>query len=101
MAKIINITDKLSSEKPKIIIGENEFEVNNSMMTVMKFEELLNDSTTEAFKKAITLSLGEDAVDKLNFEELSVENFKIVTVAILAAMQGIDYEEAEKRFQQF
>lgn len=101
MAKIINITDKLSQERPKIIIGEHEFEVNDSMMTVMKFEELLNDSTTDGFKKAITLSLGEDAADKLKFDELSVGNFKVVTIAILAAMQGVEYEEAEKRFQQF
>ena len=40
MAKIINISDKLSFEKPSIQVGEKKYTVNDSLETVMKFEEV-------------------------------------------------------------
>lgn len=101
MAKIINITDRFDNEKPKIKIGEKEFEVNDSMKTVLKFEELANDGSTESLNEAIKITLGEDAIKYLNMNELSISNFKVLTIAVLAAIQGLEYEEAEARFRTF
>lgn len=100
MAKIINITDKFSNDKPKIVIGKKEFEVNDSIEAVLKFEELSNEGSVDALKQAIKITLGEKAVDDFGINKISISNFKVLTVAIMAAIQGIDYEEAEKRFHQ-
>lgn len=101
MAKIINITDRFNNEKPKIKIGEKEFEVNDSMETVLKFEELANDGSIESLNEAMKITLGEDAIKYLNMNELSISNFKVLTIAVLAAIQGLEYEEAEARFRTF
>lgn len=99
MAKVINITDKLSLDKPKIVLGEKTYEVNDSMETVLKFQELAQNSTTDNMEAAIKLSLGDKAAKELNIKKMSIQNFRVLTIAILAAMQNIEYEEAEARFQ--
>ena len=98
MAKIINITDKLSNVKPVIIIGEKSYPVEDGMDVVMKFEELAAKSTSDALKESIVLTLGKEAVEELNVSSWSLENFKVLTIAILAAVQGVEYEEAASRF---
>ena len=96
----MNISSKLNPDRPKIIIGEKEYEVNDSIGTVLKFEELVGElDGAEGMAKAITVALGEKAVKDIDVMSLSLANFKVIIVAILAAMQDIEYEEAEKRFQ--
>ena len=99
MSKIVNITDKLNNDKPQIKIGEEYYQVNDGMETVIKFEELIADSSVEKLTKAVEISLGDEAAKKLKVRTWSIGNFKVLTIAILAAMQGIDYEEAEARFR--
>lgn len=99
MSKIINITDKLSSEKPKLQIGEDIYEVNDSMNTVLKFQELSQDSGFENLEKAVELAIGEKPAKKLCIKEMSLSNFKVIVTSIMAAMQGLEYEEAATRFQ--
>ena len=100
MAKIINITDRLSIIKPVIVIGEKSYPVNDEMGTVLKFEELVVTSSIYSMIKALELSLGEKAVEEIGAKEMSLANFKVLMTAILACMQGIEYEEAEARFPQ-
>jgi hypothetical protein len=98
MSKVINITDKLSKDKPTLVVGDKEYEVNDSMEVVLKFEELASELTIENMEKAITLALGKDAVKDMKILKMSLQNFKVYMIAILAAMQDISYEEAEARF---
>lgn len=98
MSKMINISDKLDNTKPKIQIGEKEYEVNDSMSVVMKFEELSVASTSESMMAAMELTLGKKAAEELDIANWSIKNFKIMITAILAAMQGMTYEEAESKF---
>ena len=98
MAKIINISDKLSKDKPKIKLGEKLYVVNDSMATVLEFEELATLGTSDSMMKAIELSLGKEAVEELDIKNMSISNFRVITTAILAAMQDLTYEEAESRF---
>ncbi|MGH0053667.1 MAG: hypothetical protein ACQ5SW_09790 [Sphaerochaetaceae bacterium] len=97
MAKVINITDKISVEKPVIQIGEDMYEVNDTMGVVLKFQELVSDENN--VKIALELALGEEAAKKLDFESMRVSNYKVLITAIMAAMQGLTYEEAASRFQ--
>lgn len=99
MAKVINITDKFNTEKPKIVIGEDEYEVDDGVETVLKFQELSEDMSIPNLIKAFNMALGEDKTEKLNLKSLSIKNFRVLTIAVMAAMQSIDYEEAEARFR--
>ena len=101
MSKIINITDKLSTEKPSIQIGEKIYPINDGMGTVLKFEELLKDSTVTNLVASVALTLGDDAAAEIGVSNMSLNNFRTLTTAILAAMQGISFDEAEARFREF
>ncbi|MHB8061254.1 MAG: hypothetical protein ACYDG2_01265 [Ruminiclostridium sp.] len=99
MSKIINITDKLSNENPSIQIGERIYTVNDGMATVLKFEELASAGTTSAMVEAIATALGAKSAKELGVENMSIVNFKVLSIAIMAAVQGVEYDEAAARFQ--
>ena len=100
MSKVINITDKLSLERPRIQIGDKSYEVDNSIETVFKFQELsAQGGNEESMTKAITLAIGEEAANELNITQMSIANYKVLTIAILAAMQELEYEEIESTFR--
>lgn len=99
MAKIINISDKLSNEKPKLLIGDVEYTINNGMSTMLKFEECLSKQDISSMVKAVELVIGEEEAKQIGINEMTFEDFKVIVIAITAAMQNVDYEEAEKRFR--
>ena len=101
MAKIINISDKLSSGKPTIQVGEKTYPVNDSLEAVMKFEESYGDSDTLSMVECLKVALGQEACDELAFEKMSFCNVKVWFLAINAAMQDMTYEEVESRFRKF
>ncbi|PYG90137.1 hypothetical protein LY28_00017 [Ruminiclostridium sufflavum DSM 19573] len=100
MSKVINITDKLISEKPVIQIGDRNYPVNDGMSTVLKFEELAVSGTSENMVEAILIALGEQAAKELDVANMPIANFKVLSIAIMAAVQGVEYEEAAARFQE-
>ncbi|HHY42983.1 MAG TPA: hypothetical protein GX514_09125 [Thermoanaerobacterales bacterium] len=104
MGKVYDISSKLTSEKPKIKIAENkEFVVNNSMKNMLKIDQMLQNAdidNAEFLNQAITLFLGEEAAKVLDEMDLSVKNYQTIFMAIMAAVQEIDIEEAEKMFQE-
>ena len=101
MAKIINISDKLSFDKPSIQIGEKTYEVNDSLETVMKFEEVYGDGDTQGMLECLKVALGETAANELQFDKMSFKNIQVWFLAINAAMQDMTYEETEARFRKF
>lgn len=101
MAKIINISDKLSFGKPKIQVGEKSYEVNDSLETVMKFEEQYGDGDIQGMLECMKVALGKDVYEELALEKTSFRNIQVWFFAVMAAMQDVEYEEIESRFQQF
>lgn len=101
MSKIINISDKLSNDKPMITIGEKEYVVNDSIETVLKFEESYGQGSLQCMLDCLRVALGKEAYDTLSFKKMSFDNVRVWFLAIVAAMQGMTYEEAEERFRQF
>ena len=101
MAKIINISDKLSSEKPCIQVGDKTYPVNDSLETVMKFEEVYGDGDTQSMLECLKVALGEAAYEELNFIKMPFKNIQVWFLAINAAMQDLTYEETESRFHKF
>lgn len=102
MAKIINISDKLSSEKPVIQIGDKTYPVNDSLETVMKFEEMYTDGgDTASMLECLKLALGTKAYNEQKFEKQSFMNIQVWFFAVMACMQDLTYEEVEARFHKF
>lgn len=101
MAKIINISDKLSTGKPVIQIGEKTYTVNDSLETVMKFEESYGDGDTQSMLECMKVALGARAYTELKFEKMSFCNIQVWFFAVMAAMQDMSYEEVEERFRKF
>lgn len=101
MAKIINISDKLSLEKPVIQIGEKTYVVNDSLETVMKFEEQYGDGDIAGMLECMKTALGSKAYTEVKFEKMSFKNVQVWFFAVMAAMQDMTYEEVEARFHKF
>lgn len=102
MAKIINISDKLSLDKPVIQVGEKTYTVNDSLETVMKFEESYSDGgDTQSMLECMKIALGAKAYAEMKFEKMSFRNIQVWFFAVMAAMQDLTYEEVEARFRKF
>lgn len=101
MAKIINISDKLSLDKPVIQVGDKKYTVNDSLETVLKFEENYGDGDTHSMLECMKVALGEEAYKEMCFEKMSFKNIQVWFFAVMAAMQDMTYDEVEARFQKF
>lgn len=101
MAKIINISDKLSHDKPCIQVGDKTYQVNDSLETVLKFEEVYGDGDTQSMLECMKVAIGAQAYKDLKFEKMSFKNIQVWFIAIMAAMQDVPYEELESRFHKF
>ena len=101
MAKIINISDKLSTEKPCITVGDKTYEVNDSLKTVMKFEETYGDGDIQSMIECMAVALGEQAYNEIGFDNMSFSNIKVWFLAVMAALQDLPYDEVEARFRKF
>jgi len=99
MNQVINLSDKLSQEKPKLELNGKEYIVNNSFIAVTKMEELLRDERMESAKLAVLTTMGESFLNDIDFDNMSVPNIKIIVIAITAAIQGVSYDDVAKRFQ--
>ena len=101
MAKIINISDKLSQEKPCIQVGDKTYPVNDSLETVLKFEEVYGDGDMHSMLECMKLAIGSKAYTDMKFEKMSFKNIQVWFLAVMAAMQDVEYEELEERFRKF
>ncbi|MBP1999757.1 hypothetical protein J2Z69_000776 [Paenibacillus shirakamiensis] len=100
MSKVINITDKFSTEQASIQIGKKVYPVDNSVEAVLRFEELAQDASAKSLLFAIEGALGNKAYEEIGVAKMSVANLKVLMTALLAAMQELSYEEADARFRQ-
>lgn len=101
MAKIINISDKLSFGKPNIQVEDKLYPVNDSIETVLKFEEVYGDGDTHSMLECLKVALDSEAYEEIGFERMSLKNIQVWFLAINAAMQDMDYEVVEERFHKF
>lgn len=101
MGKIINISDKLSLDRPRIEANGTLYEVNDSLETVLKFEESYGDGDIQSMLECMKVALGETAYEEMNFEQMSFKNVQVWFFAVMAAMQDVSYEDIEARFRQF
>lgn len=101
MAKHIDISAKITMEKPTVAFAGKTYEVNNGKNTMLLLQQYMNGEhdNLEAVDHTIKLLLGEKAAGEIDKLDLPMDALRTVYIAIMAAASGEDYEEAEARFR--
>lgn len=90
MARTIDLTDKLGiGEKPKVIVGDLELEVNDSARNVMRVIDMVSgDMTPEKVMEACSLLFGKDGRKALEARDLPLSAFIAVLEAAVELVMG-------------
>jgi hypothetical protein len=103
MAKTIDISAKLTNERPRLKLAEGvEFEIDNRKNTVLILDQRLKEmdfSDLKQVDEALELLLGEESVQKINEMNISFADYQTIFMAALAGATGEEYETVEARFQ--
>lgn len=103
MAKTIDISGKLTNERPVLKLNEGkEYPVDNRKNTVLQLNKLLDDSDLNDLHRVdevLKVVLGEKAVDEINEADLTFADYQVVFMAALAGAMGEEFETMEARFQ--
>lgn len=105
MAKT-NIANKLKAAKPQLVLSETDvYDINDDKNSVLMIDELLKkEDTFEGALDVFTLLLGEEAIKDIasKYDGIfdSISQIRVVMIAMMAAIQGLEYEEVEARFLQ-
>lgn len=96
----MDIASKLSNARPTLKIAEGmTYEVNNSKNNLLVVNQELkknNKGEVELIDFTIEKVLGEKALKEINALDLSIADYKVIFIAIMACVSGVTYEEAEK-----
>ena len=99
MAKIIDLTDKLSfDENPKIMVRDKEIEVNSDAPTILKVMAVMDDSESEitAMTKAAELLFTKESVKVIASLKLSFSDYvKLIETAVSLAIGSEESVEGE------
>ncbi len=103
MGKMIDISAKLTNERPKLKIAEDKiYEIDDRKNTILKLNQKMKNANmddVEFIDEIIEMTLGKDAAKEINEMDLSMSAYQNIMVAIMAAVMGEDYEAAEARFR--
>lgn len=104
MAKTIDISAKLTNERPKLKLGEGlEFEIDNRKNTVLILNQKIQETDLNDLREVdgiLELLLGKEAVQKIGeMEDISFEGYQTIFIACMAGAMGEDFEVVEARFQ--
>lgn len=104
MSKMINISAKLTNERPKLKLAEDKiYEIDDRKNTILKMNQKMQNADIEDVEfidEMIGMLLGEKAAKEIDEMNLSIANYQTIMIAIIASITGEDYEVAEKRFRQ-
>ncbi|MFW5436358.1 hypothetical protein [Paenibacillus apiarius] len=101
MAKTIDITSKLTNERPILKLGEGkEYTIDNRKNTVLAIQAKMDGGSEGAayLDEVLELALGKEAVKEINESDISFTDYQIIFVAALAGALGEEYEAVEARF---
>ena len=104
MSKVIDISAKLTNERPKLKLAEDKvYEIDDRKNTILKLNQKMQNADIEdvAFiDEMIGMLLGKKAAKEIDEMNLSISNYQSIMIAIMAAVTGEEYEKAEKRFHE-
>lgn len=103
MPQVIDLSKRLTNEKPKIIIDKDHiYEVRNNKNVAILIKEITEDDKIKDFAKdgdkydkIIQATLGDEELLYLKTLDLSVNGWGLIIEAIMAAINEIPLEEVE------
>ncbi len=101
MSRHIDLSNKLTNERPTVTIGGNTYEVNDEKSNVLMMNQKLKEGGSEAeiVDKVITLLLGEKALKEIDAMGYGISQYMTIFYALIACVNDITIEEAQERFQ--
>lgn len=103
MSKIIDISSKLTNEKPKLKLAEDKiYDINDRKNTILLLNQEMQSANLDdltVIDEMIEILLGKDAAKEINDMNLSISAYQSIIIAIMAAITGEEYETAEERFR--
>src|SRR5690606_26902818 len=103
MSKVYDISAKLTNERPKIKLAEDKiYEVDDRKNTILKMSQKIQNADIddrEFIDEMIEMLLGEKAAKEIDEMNLSIKDYQTIVIAIMAAIQEIEYEQAEAMFR--
>jgi len=104
MSKAIDISAKLTNERPKLKLAEDKvYEIDDRKNTILKMYQKMQDANIDSIEfldETIKMLLGEKAAKEIDEMNLSIKDYQTIVIAIMAAIQEITFEDAEKLFRQ-
>ncbi|NGP62704.1 hypothetical protein FLT15_31845 [Paenibacillus thiaminolyticus] len=98
MAKTIDITSRLTNERPVLKLGEGkEYRIDNRKNTVLAIQAKM-DAGDGSLDEVLELALGKEAVKEINESDISFGDYQVILIAALAGAMDEDYEVIEARF---
>ena len=101
MATLIDITNKIKNEAKFVKLGEKTYKVDDSKNTVTKVMALFDGdgSEIENMENALKLLLGKEGFKDIEAMNLSMDDYKVPFIAVMACVTGKTYEQAEADFR--
>lgn len=103
MSKIIDISAKLTNERPQLKLAEDKiYDIDDRKNTIILLNQKMQGSDIndlDAIDEMIAVVLGEEAAKEINEMNLPMAAYNSIMIAIMAAVTGEEYEVAEARFR--
>ena len=103
MVKTIDISAKLTSERPKLKLADDKiYEIDDRKNTILKLTQKMKNADIEdiAFiDEIIEMTLGKKVAKEIDKLELSMIDHQNIMIAIMAAVTGESFEGTEARFR--
>jgi len=103
MSKIIDISAKLTNERPQLKLAEGKvYEIDDRKNTILLLNQKMQGSDLNdlnVIDDMIEVVLGKEAAKEINDMNLSIVAYQSIMIAIMAAVTGEEYEAAEERFR--
>ena len=101
MAKHIDISAKITGERPTVAFSGKTYEVDNGKNNMLLLQQYMTEkhSDVELLIHALELLLGKKASAEVDALNLPLNELQTVYIAVMAAAAGEDYDEAMARFQ--
>lgn len=94
--RVIDLTEKLSDEKPKIKIKDDELEVNDGFKSVLKVDALLKNKDIDqlgVLNGFFEIVFGKAGAKKLMDKDYSISFYKEIMSSVLELIKGDDQGE--------
>ena len=100
MSTLIDITNKIKNEEKFIKLYDKTYKVDYSKNTVLKVMSILEkEGEAVAMDKAIELILGKEAKKYIDSLNLSVQDYQVPFIAVMACVNNVSYEAMEEQFR--